>query len=51
MELTGKVIIFDSEEDAKVWFESINEVIYKGKIESERMKMESWMKKMKEEDK
>jgi hypothetical protein len=50
MERSGKVIIFDSEEDAKVWFASIEEVINKSKVESKKIEMESWMKMMKEQN-
>jgi hypothetical protein len=50
MERSGKVIIFDSEEDAKVWFASIEEVMKENKIASKRIEMESWIKMMKEQN-
>jgi hypothetical protein len=48
MEQSGKVIIFDTEEEAKIWFEAIKDTKNRGMIESKRMEMESWMKMMNE---
>lgn len=46
MELTGKVIIFDNEEDAKIWFDSIKETNHKIKIENLKLIYEEAIKNL-----
>ena len=40
MELTGKVIIFDNEEEAIIWYELIKDAMKHSKVESLRMGIE-----------
>jgi hypothetical protein len=44
-ELSGKVIIFDSEEEAKMWFKTIEDVNYCNKVESKRLEFEGFIKR------
>ncbi|MCX8129765.1 MAG: hypothetical protein N3I35_06665 [Clostridia bacterium] len=45
MEQTGKIIIFDSEETAKIWFKTINEVKKASKVEALYMDFNEWVNK------
>jgi hypothetical protein len=50
MELTGKVIIFESEEDAKMWFEVITETNRATAIDSLKRDMERYIEANKRMD-
>lgn len=54
MELSGKVIVFESEKEAELWYESIQTTLKSIKIDSLRSKMDSWVEmneRFKSEDK
>jgi outer membrane protein assembly factor BamD (BamD/ComL family) len=42
MELSGKVIIFKTEDEAKIWYETIEDAMKHREIESAKRDFESW---------
>lgn len=50
MELTGKVIIFKSDDEAGMWFKCIQKIKHQSFIESKEREFQSWKSRM-EEDK
>ena len=42
MELSGKIIIFENEQVAKVWFKTIKEVEETAKVKSAQSKMDKY---------